>query len=60
MKREIIHCVRYPKYRLTLCGLENATSTLDLLSGSWQHWISKFSDKIACPGCEMQWKAGII
>ena len=56
MKREVIHCVRYLGYRITLCGLENVTSKLDLHTGSWQSWISKFSGQIACPSCEMQWK----
>ena len=59
MKREIVHCVKYPKYRFTLCGLENATS-LDLFSGSWQNWISKFSEKLACPNCEMRWRKEVL
>ena len=60
MKREIVHCVRYPKYRFTLCGLENVTSKLDLFSGSWQDWISKYSEKLACPSCEMRWRKEVF
>ena len=50
-EREIIHCVRYSRDRLTLCGLKATTSALDLFSGSWQNFTSKFSRKIPCSGC---------